>query len=705
MQIRRDFLRILEATIVGFFLIQSVRFLYTAMFARVSSADLVRRLADRSAIEGLPGVVDPTEVQTEIVAVAAVFLAPLLALVIARTRWSIPLAVAVTVVARYMVAELPESQVLAAAVTVAGGLLYLTIIAIRRPRMLPLMLAASVAGDQILRSLNATADPTFDRDYQFTLGALDVDISTALIAAAIFTLLLTALTTLVEREESRLPGYFTEPYGVLTGWGSLALGGVLYLEFTVLGLPNAAAHWANIDYYVMLPLALLATLLPLVPEVRAQAGNFLSTFDGIYRGWLWALMMALFMVIGRRFEGLAAGLTLAGAQFLAILTLWWIVRQPEERPLINPTPILVWFSLMLFLVLSVGDYFTYDYAFVRDAEPPFQVVSDALRGMRGVGLPLALLAVVFACMPMILERQIIPWREGRVIETLLSLLIVFVIVIWSVSAAAPQAVRRPLDPNCLRVATLNIHGGYTQFFAPNLDMVADTILRSGADIVLLQEVETGRLTSGSIDQTEYLANRLNMNVTFFAQNEELQGLAILSRLDEINATGARLTSSGAQAGLQYVTYSIDESGPLHVYNVWLGLRLRDASGQVLPDAQQDQAQQFEEVNRLVAANHFGARSQQENPDRVIVGGTFNYDEDSPLYTEWAETVLQDPFTGLFAERRDTLFTVDGRSARYDYIWLLNLVPSGINIDQRNLASDHRPSVVAVGREAGRACPG
>ena len=411
------------------------------------------------------------------------------------------------------------------------------------------------------------------------------------------------------------------------------------------------------------------------------------------------------MVIGKRFEGLAAGLTLAGAQFLAILTLWWIVRQPEDRPLINPTPILVWFSLVLFLVMSMGDYFTYDYAFVRDAEPPFEALSEALRGMRDMGLPLALLAVIFACMPMILERQIIPWRQGRVIETLLSLLFVLVIVVGSVSAAAPKPVRRPLDANCLRVATLNIHGGFTQFFAPNLDLVADTILRSGADIVLLQEVETGRLTSGSVDQTEYLANRLNMNATFFAQNEELQGLAVLSRLDSINATGARLTSTGAQAGLQYVTYSIDQSGPLHVYNVWLGLRLRNEAGQVLPDQQQDQTVQFEEVNRLVAANHFGAAASDAAPDRVIVGGTFNYDEDSPLYTEWAETVLQDPFIGLFDERRDTLFTVDGRSARYDYIWLLNLIPSGINIDQRNLASDHRPSVVAVGREAGSACPG
>ena len=165
------------------------------------------RLADRTTVEGLAGVVDPTDVRTEIIAVAAVFLAPLLALVIARTRWSIPLAVGVTVVARYMVAELPESQVLAAAVTVGGGLLYLTVIAVRRPRFLPLMIAAGVAGDQILRARNATADPTFDKDYQFPLGVLDVDISVALIAVAIFTLLLTALTTLVEREESRLPGF------------------------------------------------------------------------------------------------------------------------------------------------------------------------------------------------------------------------------------------------------------------------------------------------------------------------------------------------------------------------------------------------------------------------------------------------------------------------------------------------------------------
>ncbi len=299
---------------------------------------------------------------------------------------------------------------------------------------------------------------------------------------------------------------------------------------------------------------------------------------------------------------------------------------------------------------------------------------------------------------MILERQSIPWRQGRVIETLLSLVLVLVVTVSATRAAVPEPVRRPATPDCLRVLSLNINGGYTQFFASNLERVADTILRSGADVALLQEVDTGRLTSGSIDQAFWLANRLNMHATFFPLNEELQGLLVLSRLDPHQTEGALLTSpNGAQAGVQYLTYRLDEAGDLHVYNVWLGFQVAD-----IPLEQQDQFIQQEEVYRLVAANHFGPDADQA--DRVVLGGSFKYGEDNPLYDRWAETVLIDPFVGLFEERRNTVFTVDGESARWDYIWLSNLVPSGISIDQGNAVSDYRPSLVAVGRQTGQGCP-
>lgn len=710
MQLRRNAIKSLEALIMGVYFVQTVRYLYAALYADISSADLVRRLPSTDGITD-PGVVDPTLVRAEVLATVAVFLTPLLAIILARSRWSLPLAVAVTVIARYLTIELPESSVVAAAVTVGGGLLYLTVLAVRRPRWLPTMLATGFAGDIVIRAWNNTLDPTFDAGYEFALFGQTVTMSAFAFGVAIAALIITALAAIIEREEERLPGHTPQPPGILTGWGALALGGILFLEFTILGLPNAVARWADTPYEIVLPMMLLATILPLVPEARAQAGNFLSMFDGVYRGWLWALMLALFIVVGRRFDGLTAAVVLALAQFLAILTLWWLVRQPKSFPkrsrwnpfAINPTPIFVLISALVFGILAVGDYFTYDYAFVRPLAAPFGFVSDILSGMQGLGMVLALVAVVFACLPMILERQIIPWRQGKVIETLFLSAMAILLIVSATGAAAPAPIQRPLDPNCLRVATWNIHSGYTQFFAPNLEQLAESITRSGADVVLLQEVDTGRMTSGGVDQALWLANRLNMNQTFFAQNEETQGLAILSRLDVSSDEGALLTSEGAQAAVQYVTYSLDQSGDLHVYNVWFGFQVAERNGIPLTFEQQDQTIQQDEVYRLIANNHFSPDAA-ERQDRVVLGGTFNYDEDSPLYTEWAETILLDPFTSLFDERRDTLFTIDGISARFDYLWLLNLVPSGANIAQTYDASDHRPSIAAVGREAGQSCP-
>ena len=41
--------------------------------------------------------------------------------------------------------------------------------------------------------------------------------------------------------------------------------------------------------------------------------------------------------------------------------------------------------------------------------------------------------------------------------------------------AVDNVVRRPVNPDCLRVATFNIHGGYSQFFDPNLERVAQYV--------------------------------------------------------------------------------------------------------------------------------------------------------------------------------------------------------------------------------------
>lgn len=703
MQIRRDALRTLEAFIIGLFTIQTVRFLYAALYADISSADLARRVRDTSAFENLPGYIESATVQQEINAALIAVLVPLLGLLLYRLRWSIPLAVAVCVTAREIVVETPQSNLLAAATVVGAGLLYLTLIAIRRPRFVPIMIATGVAGDQIIRAYHSTADPTFDPSFVVSLFGFGIEIDEFLLGVAIFTTLLSAITLIIEREEERLPQYVKQPRGVLTVWGAIALGGLLFLQLTVLGLPNAAARWANVEYDLMLPLILMATLLPLVPEVRAQAGNFLSIFDGTYRGWLWGLMLALFLIIGRRFDGYVGAAVLTLAQFFSILTLWWMVRQPEKSPRLNPTPVTILMSIVVVGVLAIGDYFTYDYAYVRPLAAPFESVSDLLANLRDFGLPLAILAAILACMPIILERQIIPWRQGKILETLVSLLAVVLIVVNTTGAAVAEPVRRPVVPECLRIASYNLHGGYTQFFAPNLEQVAQTIERSGADIVLLQEVDAGLLRSGSTDQVRWLADRLNMNATFYPQTEALQGIAVLSRLDVSSESGARLTSPGAPAAVQYVTYRLDNTSDLHVYNAWLSLEVAERNGQPVPLNAQDYVLQQEEVYRLVASNHFDPASTAQ--DRVILGGTFNYDESSPLYDRWAETVFEDPFIGLFDETRNTLYAVEQPGVRYDYIWLLNLDIRGFQIDQRSIYSDHRLSLVVVGLQDGQNCTG
>ncbi len=396
MKIRRDLLRSLEALIMGVFFVQSVRYLYAALFADVSSADLVRRVADRDAIADLPGVVDPATVQGEIILVGAIFLTPLLAHVLVFTRWSLPLTVALAVVARYLTLELPNTSTLSEAVVVGATMLYLTLLAMRRAAFLPTMLVTGFVGDQLIRAANNTLDPTFDPDYSFRLFGITAEIEGFLFGVAIVALILTTLTTLIEREEERMPHTEKPKRGILTPWGAVALGGLLYLEFTVLGLPNAAARWAGVDYQLMLPMILLATSLPLVPEVRAQAGNFLATFDGAYRGWLWALLLALCVVVGKRFMGAPAALLLALGQFLAILTLWWLVRPPDPdvRMRLNPTPSFFVLGMLMFFLLTAGDYFTYDYAFVRPFAAPFGIVSDILSGMQGMGIVVALVAVI-----------------------------------------------------------------------------------------------------------------------------------------------------------------------------------------------------------------------------------------------------------------------------------------------------------------------
>jgi len=102
-------------------------------------------------------------------------------------------------------------------------------------------------------------------------------------------------------------------------------------------------------------------------------------------------------------------------------------------------------------------------------------------------------------------------------------------------------------------------------------------------------------------------------------------------------------------------------------------------------------------------------------DRIVVGGTFNFGPDSPLYrgpdsplyAALGNPALQDPVASLRAEEAMTVFLVDGTAARFDYLWTYRLPLTGAMVDQSPEAartSDHRSTIVAVSRREGIVCP-
>lgn len=92
--------------------------------------------------------------------------------------------------------------------------------------------------------------------------------------------------------------------------------------------------------------------------------------------------------------------------------------------------------------------------------------------------------------------------------------------------------------NRLRVMTYNMHSARGTDDRFDLGRIADVIASYGPDIVALQEVDVGRLRSGSVDQAAELGARLAMEPHFapaIERGAEAYGIATLSRLPTLEA--------------------------------------------------------------------------------------------------------------------------------------------------------------------------
>ena len=77
----------------------------------------------------------------------------------------------------------------------------------------------------------------------------------------------------------------------------------------------------------------------------------------------------------------------------------------------------------------------------------------------------------------------------------------------------------------------------------NLERIAQSILTENPDIIGLQEVEDGRITSQGVDMAFWFANRLNMYYFYYpAANEHAFGCALLSKFPIKSASGSQIPS-------------------------------------------------------------------------------------------------------------------------------------------------------------------
>ncbi len=680
---------ILEAALVGLFFISATRFLIGMIYSRAGGASIVLSLDPATIAAGTPGAIDANTVTNEIMFLVYMLALPLLALILGRIRWVTIVAVALIAAGRaVMIANTSISPLIATGMVFGGGLVYLAMLVRFRAQVLPYLFVLGIAADQVFRAVGNTLDPSWSLDY----------LNIQLVLSGIL-ILMSVITTIGQGRQQKAEQSEVLPnYSLMPIWGGIGLGGLLFLELALLALPNTIAGRAGYDYTTLAPFVTLATLLPLIPWVRQQASNFVGLFDQNARGWLWMLLMALMIVFGTRFQGIVAGVALVLAQFAASLLWWWIVRPRGEKER-QFTGLWLVLGVLVFVMLAAADNFTYDYGYVQNMPvdlaflnpyvPPF------LRAFRGLGLGVILLSVFLAALPMVQTRRRIPWTGGTYLASFFGLLVAVGVSIGVASAVRPPVIQGVRDTaqtplNSIRIGTYNIHAGFNEFFHFDLDAIARTIQQSGADVVLIQQAEIGRLTSFGVDEVLWLARRLGMGARFFPTNEGLQGLAVLSRVEIVNDEGVLLSSSGSQTGVQRVQIRPDE-GVITLYNTRLEYLLEAADNRSVEEQQQDQQKQLNEIFGLLNTTY-----ANDKLGRLLVGGTFNNIPDSPIGDQMRNAGFLDPFagTGLPAELSATLWRTGYPKVQFDYLWLWrrSLVPIGANTVNTN-ASDHRMAVI------------
>ena len=243
-----------------------------------------------------------------------------------------------------------------------------------------------------------------------------------------------------------------------------------------------------------------------------------------------------------------------------------------------------------------------------------------------------------------------------------------------------------LDP--VRVLVYNIHAGKDSQGIDNLERVAELVRRTGADLVLLQEVDRGTERSGRTDQPAVLARLTGYHVAF-GKTLDYQGgeygIAVLSRWPIVSDTLLPLTVQPPQ---QRAGGSHEPRGVLHVTVAGPGGALHVLNTHLDPSA--EDGYRLQEVEGVLSA----ARRLVPGAAPALLGGDFNAVPESRVH----QRVLGDAWRDAWiACGRGSAATYPSHLPvkRIDYLFLPASLACESAVVLESAASDHRPLLVTL----------
>ncbi|HET92041.1 MAG TPA: hypothetical protein ENN99_15075 [Chloroflexi bacterium] len=601
--------RTLEAAAVSLFFVQAARVLFSVLFGVIYDTIFSATVAFSTL-----GFI--------MLCLIAAFLT---SLVTPRRRprfWLFATAVVAALARVFLTLNQPPVRLWSSLLVVAAAGGYFAALLRWRPRIFPTALLLAFAADQFLR----TAGDTYD--VSLRAGWLPVQVVLGLLIGWV-----AWLAFLHNQAEPREE----EGIGVM---GGLAVGALLFLETSLLGLPNALARWSRVDYTVVAPLLMGVTLLPHMPGLHLPRGG--GARLGQLGGLPYLLIALLGLVIGAGGGGASSVLGLLVTQFLVLMALPdTIAPRRSDR-----TGIALAVGFLLFLVLNFALAFAFTYPYTIPA-------------FRGMGLYVFVVAAAIACLSILRPVHL---AQVPKLESSWHWLSAALVVLVTVFLAWPPSLDlQETGPVC--VATYNMHYGYNTVWQLSLEEQARTIEESGADIVTLQEVDAGRITSYGVDNALWLARRLGMQEVYGPALEGLSGIALLTRFPIAETDTQLLVSHLEQTAIVHARVMVGIR-PLDAYGVWLGLEPQERERQL---------------------NH--ALSIIGDATPAVLGGDFNATPDSPTYARIQAAGFDDPFVVGGFDPSLTSPAI-GPAERIDFVWARGLEVQDARV-LGSLASDHR----------------